>query len=257
MELFRRLYTPYVLSLLFLTFCVSGTAFALEGAEISRKELVLLSGLREGSSLYNRFQAAYSYLFDKIGYDVRLRSIPSARSLLMIKSDLVDGEFGRIKEYGELMPNMVRVDVPITLVRYGMFTNQSRFKNIHTMEDLAAWDEGKLTIGYIRGVLGLEVALEECGLDSIHKLYATNDSTQSFKMLKERRLDIALGFVSDASGLRKPVNDGKDGIRFMGVFSEQDAFIFLKRKHVNLVPLLEQAIRETKADGSLDRLLSD
>ena len=78
---------------------------------------------------------------------------------------------------------------------------------------------------------------------------------QLFRMLDEGRVDLVL--YTHADGLLLARNLGLTSVAPLSpALKEVDMYLYLHKKHQALVPKLTQAIRDLKADGSYNRILS-
>ena len=74
-------------------------------------------------------------------------------------------------------------------------------------------------------------------------------------MLEEGRVDLAL--YTRADGILLARNLGLPAIAPLSpTLKDVDMYLYLHKKHQALVPKLSQAIRDIKADGSYNRILS-
>jgi polar amino acid transport system substrate-binding protein len=90
------------------------------------------------------------------------------------------------------------------------------------------------------------------GARVVHKV---DKPEQLFRMLEEGRVDLAL--YTRADGILLARNLGLPAIAPLSpTLKDVDMYLYLHKKHQALVPKLSQAIRDIKADGSYNRILS-
>ena len=90
------------------------------------------------------------------------------------------------------------------------------------------------------------------GARVVHKL---DKAEQLFQMLAAGRIDLALYTLADGVALVRQL--GLSGIApLTPALRDVDMYLYLHKKHQALVPKLSQAIRDIKADGSYNRILS-
>ena len=113
------------------------------------------------------------------------------------------------------------------------------------------WDSLKpYRIAFINGWKMFEA--NALGARVVHKV---DKPEQLFRMLEEGRVDLAL--YTRADGILLARNLGLPAIAPLSpTLKDVDMYLYLHKKHQALVPKLSQAIRDIKADGSYNRILS-
>ena len=186
--------------------------------------------------------------FRRIGVDLKLVSLPSERSLVAANLGEVDGEGLRVAGLGgpgSPYPNLVQVPERFVRISFVAFSKDA------TIPLDNGWDSLKpYRIAFINGWKMFEA--NALGARVVHKV---DKPEQLFRMLEEGRVDLAL--YTRADGILLARNLGLPAIAPLSpTLKDVDMYLYLHKKHQALVPKLSQAIRDIKADGSYNRILS-
>ena len=186
--------------------------------------------------------------FRRIGVDLKLISLPSERSLVAANLGEVDGEGLRIAGLGGPggpYPNLVQIPERFVRISFVAFSRDATI----TLDN--GWDSLKpYRIAFINGWKMFEA--NALGARVVHKV---DKPEQLFRMLEEGRVDLVL--YTRADGLMLARNLGLPAIAPLSpALKDVDMYLYLHKKHQALVPKLSQAIRDIKADGSYNRILS-
>ena len=179
------------------------------------------------------FTKAYS----NIGYKIELIELPDRRSLYEAKNrSWVDGELARVKGAALLLPNHIRVPVPVKRVDISVYVKNINF-------DVNGWNSLlPYKIGALRGILAIE-----------NKLIGFNVSEagsplQLLQMLNRGRVQIAV--------IPRPMGEqaleAKDyNIRVLE--PQIDSFSlyhYVREQHRSLVPALTAALSELTGNSA-------
>ena len=184
----------------------------------------------------------------RIGVDLKLVSLPSERSLVAANLGEVDGEglrVGGLGGPGTPYPNLVQVPERFVRISFVAFSKDA------TISLDNGWDSLKpYRIAFINGWKMFEANAQ--GARVVNKV---DKPEQLFRMLDEGRVDLVL--YTHADGLLLARNLGLTSVAPLSpALKEVDMYLYLHKKHQALVPKLTQAIRDLKADGSYNRILS-
>lgn len=184
----------------------------------------------------------------RIGVDLKLVSLPSERSLTAANLGEVDGEGLRVGGLGGPdgpYPNLVQVPERFVRISFVAFSKNA------TISLDNGWDSLKpYRIAFINGWKMFEANAQ--GARVVNKV---DKPEQLFRMLDEGRVDLVL--YTHADGLLLARNLGLTSVAPLSpALKEVDMYLYLHKKHQALVPKLTQAIRDLKADGSYNRILS-
>ena len=184
----------------------------------------------------------------RIGVDLKLVSLPSERSLTAANLGEVDGEGLRVGGLGGPdgpYPNLVQVPERFVRISFVAFAKNA------TISLDNGWDSLKpYRIAFINGWKMFEANAQ--GARVVNKV---DKPEQLFRMLDEGRVDLVL--YTHADGLLLARILGLTSVAPLSpALKEVDMYLYLHKKHQALVPKLTQAIRDLKADGSYNRILS-
>ena len=183
--------------------------------------------------------------FRRIGWDFRLVSLPSERSLQAADNGEVDGEGLRVAGLGGQYPNLVQVPERYIGVSFVAFGKDPSIKLAQ------GWDSLKpYSVSFITGW-----KMFENNAGSARLVTKVGKAEQMFRMVEGDRVDLALYTKADGVALVK--NLGLNGIvPLTPALKDVDMYLYLHKRHEALVPKLAQALRSMKADGSYERILN-
>lgn len=183
--------------------------------------------------------------FRRIGAEVRLVSLPSERSLHSANQGEVDGEGLRVPGLSSQYPNLVQVPERFIGISFVAFAKDA---SIHLDQ---GWDSLKPhRVAFINGWKMFEA--NASGAKVVNKV---DKPEQMFLMLDGGRIDLALYTRTDGIALARAM--GLSAVAPLApALKDVDMYLYLHKRHETLVPRLAQALREMKADGSYNRILS-
>lgn len=241
------------LSLFVICFLASITAFA-DSAATSIKNKTIHLGTWSGPPM--SFPKGHG-LLDQLMYEafnkccnleVKVNTLPPERSLKLANSGIIDGELPRIAKISgpnSNYPNLLQVNTPISPIDHVAFTKNPA---IH----ITRWDELELyNVGIVTGWKILE--------RNIHKyrtLTKFDDEVSLFNALNKGRIDAAV--YDRLSGLMEVNKMGLNGIyggtatRFKT--GKHKLYLYMHKKHKNLIPKLEKSLKEMLDNNSYERI---
>jgi polar amino acid transport system substrate-binding protein len=183
--------------------------------------------------------------FRRIGVDFKLVSLPSERSLHSANQGEVDGEGLRVPGLSSQYPNLVQVPERYIGISFVAFAKDASIR----------LDQGWASLKPHRVAFINGWKMFETNAAVAKAVTKVDKPEQMFLMLDVDRIDLALYTRADGIAL----------VRSMGLSSvapltpalkDVDMYLYLHKRHEALVPKLAQALREMKADGSYNRILS-
>jgi polar amino acid transport system substrate-binding protein len=182
----------------------------------------------------DRLEAVYG----RAGLPVEFVPLPQKRSLAQAEDGTIDGDAGRIPGLEKEFPTLVRVDVKLMdLIGVAYVLKERPIGDYR----LALLDT--LRVGAVRGVLWAEKAMDGRHLEQV------NNYETLFSMLLEGRIDLALGSKVSAESIFR-----KDKARYAGIRGLAPPvyrvffYHYLNIKNADIVPKLEKALRELRAE---------
>jgi polar amino acid transport system substrate-binding protein len=181
----------------------------------------------------------------RIGYRMQTVALPAERGLRNVDAGIDDGEMSRVEGMEKLYPNLVRVPEKIMSWDFCVFTN----KDIHFT---GKWSDLKpYTVSFVNGWKILE---EKVPLEA--GVFTVKYPPQLFALLEKHRTDIVI--YERWGGLQLVKTKGYSDIHILQPpLVMKDVYIFLNKKHRDLVPKLNQALLEMKHDGSYQEIYSE
>ncbi len=183
--------------------------------------------------------------FKRIGVPVRIIRLPSERALINANEGIDDGDFARIEGMNKIYSNLIRVPESITKFEFVAFTKRLNFR-------INGWDSLKpYNVGIVTGWKILEANL--AGAKSVIKV---KNSNILFNLLNTEKVDI---IVYDRMQGKALLNELKYAdIRIMKPpLAVKDMYLYMHKKNKELVPLLTDAIRGMKRDGSYGKIAGE
>lgn len=194
----------------------------------------------------------YTEVFRRIGYQFEFQSYPVVRASKMADSGKVDGEMYRADDYSEEFQNLIRVDksdlVAINLVAYSAKPEIL----------LNGWDSLRNTeykVEYRRGVKKIENRLSQ--VIKSENLSAINRVDQGLKKLIMGRIDIFVDAeIAVMDSLRKldPHKFDKYKVYRSGTMESIPLYMFLHKKHADLVPKVTEVLKTMQQEGLIAKL---
>lgn len=181
-------------------------------------------------------------IYRRAGLGLQIDVLPAARASLMTLSDKADGELIRIATYGQIYPQLVRVDPAYYRAIVRAYSLPGRNASVQSRDDLKHY-----ALGSIRGMAYVQELTE-----SHPALTLTQSPQQLFRMLTAGRLDVALCTTLAAQSAMaslgiKELDVSPDLARF-----ELHHYLHVRRKE--LAPRLANVIRRMKDSGELEQL---
>ena len=190
----------------------------------------------------------YTELFSRIGFNIDIRFMPSARASQEAEKGIIDGQFGRIYQYQDLYPNQLRIDIPVytmTLEAFGRTQD-----NITLTQGWQSFVNRDYLVNYQRGMVisqqNLEKNVSSQYLDTVTSI------EQGFLKLKHGRSDIFI--FSTAGGYPYLISPEFDTlIEPKGIMERKNVYLYLHKKHKALVPQLERVLTAMENEGLIKR----
>jgi len=212
-------------------------------AQNLQKEVVLADS---GDSLLNGVaQEVGTRVFGKYNIIFKLRTYPKARALATANSGKADGDAYRIydlqKITGGKFPNLIRVDAPYISIYWTAFVgDKNKDIKVTGWKDLANY-----RVAGIRGNKRMEARMNEFVPKENSTI--TNNYKNAFRMLLHGRVGVVVGKPAVGVNYLKKYKS----LHMIGKFEVQDIYMYLHKKHKQLIPKIEFELREMKKSGEL------
>lgn len=188
--------------------------------------------------------------YRRLGIETEFVFVPSKRSLIMVNSGRTDAEVGRIPAIVSKFENLMIVGgTPIATVK-GIVLTISSDCVCKTWDDLKNY-----RIGIRRGEAYAEKGTAQ--MDVV----VTSSYSQLFNMLRENRIDVAVGILTSAQiALQSDFKDS--GIKIIGAeLINVPLHHVLNIKHAALEPRLREVLKQMAKSGEIqiihDQVIKD
>jgi len=176
-------------------------------------------------------------MFKRININAHVVLLPSARALINANKGIDDGDIARIKGIEKKFPNLVRVPEKIIDFSLMAFTHDPAIK-------ITGWASLKnYNIAYINGWLILHDKVRQ-----YRSLEMATSTDQLFSLLNNRHIDIAI--YNRVGGLWWLKNHKNTVYMQTPALASTQLYLYLNKKHQDLVQPLAKALMEIKRDGS-------
>lgn len=221
----------------------------------SSTHIILGSEMEEDSFLYAKVLKFYRHLFEKVGRTVEFKRLQYQRARHEMEVGALDGQYFRVEEFSSVAPTMLRVNEPLASLTFGFYAHKGALTGIEQLSDILHRTKRPLTIGYARGTAGIEASPYLPLLKKQHRLITTTTQFKGLTMLAKDRLDLFIASSHFAASFMAKNSKLKPGIKLVAKLSKHNGYIYLHKKHVAIIPLLEQALRDIKQDGSYEAMM--
>lgn len=180
---------------------------------------------------------------NRIGYKLIINKLPAERALRQVNQGKIDGEMSRIKGIETIYENLVRVPEKIMDWEFVVFSKKpiDMTNGWKSLEDK--------NIGFITGWKILEKNVPQSAI-----VTQVKNSEQLFNLLERDRVDYVIYEFWGGNRLIK-LRGLKDVEMRLPSLESRSMFIYLHKKHNNVVPELASAIFDMKKDGSYENFV--
>jgi polar amino acid transport system substrate-binding protein len=179
--------------------------------------------------------------FGRVGVDIRVSALPGERALINANNGLDDGDLLRIAGLEKVYPNLVRIPEKVMDFEFTAFTRSNAI-HISGFADLKPY-----SVAYVTGWKYYENNVKEA-----HEITTVRGLPELFGLLNLGRTDVVL--AERWQGLWAAHEAGVKVVPQTPPFSVSDMYIYLHKRHADLVPKVAEAIAEMKTDGTLQRI---
>ncbi len=182
-------------------------------------------------------------VFDALGVTIKINHLSSARSIENVDIGLDDAEYARIKGLNKKFKNILPVDEKLIDFSFTAFSKDRHIR-------ITGWDGlKKYNVAFIRGW-----KIYEINVKNTRSLHVVSSEVELFNMLLKDRVDIILyeklrgydflskNHISDVFALENPL-------------SVRGMYLYVHKKHENLIPKIENALQELKQGGEYNDIV--
>ncbi len=183
--------------------------------------------------------------FQRIGISIKIVSLPAERGVINVNQGIDDGLFVKIAGVEERYPNLIMVPEKICDYDFAAFTKNPSIQ-INGWESLKPYH-----VAYLRGW-----KMYETNIKAARSIITVKDDDALIELLTHGRVDIiAYELLEMKVRVKKMKLTGI--IALQPLLAKKDMFCYLHRKHANLLPGLVQSLKDMKADGTHQRIMTN
>ncbi|MBT4263552.1 MAG: transporter substrate-binding domain-containing protein [Deltaproteobacteria bacterium] len=183
--------------------------------------------------------------FKRVGRTVRISHLPAERSIFNANMGIDDGDFVRISGLDRLYSNLIQVPEKIIDYEFSAFT-----RNIDIRPE--GWSSlTSYNLAIVRGWKILEKNLKDA-----KTLFRVKNQRLLFNMLDKGRVDLVVYSKYEGNWIIK--KNRYDSIKVLEPpLAIREMFLYLNKRHKRLVPLLDQAFKNMKSDGTYGQIMAE
>ncbi len=181
--------------------------------------------------------------FRRLGFSVEIAVLPAERALANVNDGVDDGELLRVEGIDAKYPNLVRVPEPVMSVDFVAFARDPGI-SIDGWRSLAGY-----ALGYVQGWIIYEVNSPD------PTPVIARDMSQLLRVLEAGHVDLAL--AERWQGLYLLRELGIEARLLEPPLATHPMYIYLNRRHEQLVAPLARALVAMKSDGTYTRHVAE
>jgi len=185
-------------------------------------------------------------VYKSLGIDITIVPMPGKRAQYEATSGNIDGEIMRIFTYGLENPTTHRVPTPYYYLETMAFIKKGSGVKISNKNDLSRY-----VIAKVRGVKHTNNITK--GLTNTYDL---NTTKQLMRFVATGRADVALTNTVDGLMALKEL-EIDNVIPIDNPLAILDLFHYIHEDHKDLIPRIDEKIKEMKASGELAKMIKD
>ncbi len=237
-----------IAALLIVLFSVNN-AMCQESAPALKDNTFIMAFIRPETQYLGKWQRLiHTEVFRRLGIKVEFRDYPPKRADIETDAGNVDGQPGRIYQYADAHPNLIRVEEFIFDMNFSAFAVQD------SIPQLKGWESLKGTnyrVDYTRGIKIFENNLPK--IVKKENLSDVAEPAQGLKKLVSGRTDLFAEEESTVLTLLQTPEFRDRKIRIVGVMESVPFYPCLHKKHAALAPKMAEIIKAMKAEGLIEK----
>ncbi|HEC13860.1 MAG TPA: transporter substrate-binding domain-containing protein [Acidiferrobacteraceae bacterium] len=180
-------------------------------------------------------------MFQRIGIEAKTVLLPSERSLINANTGVDDGNIARIKGIEKKYSNLIMVPEKVIVFDFVAFARNKQLR-VKDWKDLEPYN-----VTFINGWKIFEKKVKY-----YKSLVRARDPEQLFGLLNNNRVDIAL--YDRWSGLWWLKQKPEKKYYLQPPIASFDLYLYINKKHKDLVPGLSRALKAMKTDGTYKQI---
>jgi len=182
-------------------------------------------------------------IYANMGIDISITPLPAKRAQMEAVTGRSVGEIMRIYTYGIENPTVRRVPTPYYYLETMAFINPNSLIKITSKNDLRNY-----TLAKVRGVKHTNNIT--VGMENVINL---NSTEQVMRFVSAGRADV--GLTNTVDGLMTISKLNLSLVPIEKPLATLDLFNYIHKDYIDLVPLVNEKIKEMKASGELTRVI--
>jgi polar amino acid transport system substrate-binding protein len=181
--------------------------------------------------------------FKRAGQPIQIAHLPTERSITNANLGITDGELPRISGLESIYPNLIQVPEKIEDFKFVAFTWRTDI-------EITDWESCKpYNVAIVRGWKILEANLAD-----VKSLVRVKNQDILFSLLREHRADIVV--YSRFEGQEMIMKLGLESVHVIDPpLAEREMFLYLNKKHKELVPVITEQLKNMRLDGTYTRII--
>lgn len=213
------------------------------------KKIILAAVENRDKQAAKSLRMIYKEVSVRTGIDIELKYFPASTAGSFVERGVVDGEAGRVFEFGMEHPELIRVEEPFLQITFGAFSKKTNLS-------LNGWESLKnkqLRIEYSRGTVLVQKRLE--GIEGVSNITKVDTYYQGLKKLRANRTDVFIGLTLLIGYQLKEKRELFSGIKQVGVMETVPIYAYLNKTHEQFAPLISDAFKHMKKEGGINRII--
>lgn len=210
--------------------------------------LFSVSGTEEGSHSFRVAQSMASEIADRCETKITLMEIPPKREEALFLSKGIDGAFGRVEQFGQKIPSLIRVPEPISILPVYAYSIRRDIK-INGWVGLEA-----LKIAY----LGDQIYVASNVISKQENTFLFTDVAAGLNFVAAGRVDIFIHTAFIVESLLKTDSMINSGVKaLLPPIDTQRFFIYALPKHTELAECFNIVLKKMKEDKTYERIIGE
>lgn len=219
--------------------------FVFSSGASAQTTLTFTTGDDQGHARAQAMNGVLKECFNRMGIELKIISMPSKRSLENANDGREDGNFLRTDDISQAYPNLIRVPEKIAVNRVVAFSKNTDI-SVSGWESLLPYH-----VVYVNGWKNCERELKKAKAQTTIK-----NEELLFTLLEKERADV--GVFGLSTGLEVLKKLGYSDIKALAPpIVVSDMFLYVHKKHEDLVPEIVRNLKKMKKDGTYQSLVAE
>lgn len=216
-------------------------------ADALPKHIEMVAPRAENSLLRKKLEALYQEAFHRLHIQVSFSGcVPAACGKYVTNGD-VDGEVARALVYNRVYPELVRTTESVVSLKIGAFSTDPAIQ-LNSWKDLAGKN---YRVAYIKSYFYIDKHVRQYVNDK--NIVIVGHWIEGIKKLLDKQADIYIGVEYT---VREALKGKNTNIQKVGQLEKVPLYPYFNKRHKVLAEKLGTVLAEMKADGTMDRILS-